>query len=422
MGDLCRFGRCSRLSLASLQSDCDGSYLVDIENVCYRVAGVDICASVALRHQPDFDPILHYIRDIASEIFGKTMFARRLTPRQLGVADYARQEVRAREKLSNDHIRAFSPVTFALHGYPAVAESDAGIVRFVDTMQELNDPVLHHKVELYTPEEAAAVRSVNEVVLAQTRAAFGRAIRPWMGPLAAIKLFRAVQEITKCSGRKSLRIFEVGPGSGYLGALLLTQGHEYWSTDIAQGFYLWQSRLMRSMSAGKFVEGAFEDDWPYRVSAPVVHVPWWHFATLYRGNPPSMDVLVCDHTLGEMHPYALRYASQMARMMLEKSSVGFVVYSSIGEPRFNTEEAVRLNFERVELTRAINGKLTLFSLPQRAVAPQILALAEQIPLFNPSGAPSRLKGQDFVPIRPEEAPLSYEFYQFLGYDVPSSGF
>jgi hypothetical protein len=361
---------------------------------------------------------LQYIRDIAFEIFGKTMFARGLTPRQLGVADYAREEARAREKLSNDHIRAFSAVTFALHGYPAVAESDAAIVRFVDTMQELNDPVLHHEVELYTPEEAAAVRSVNEAVLAQTRAAFGRAIRPWMGPLAAIKLFRAIQEIAKCSGRKRLRIFEVGPGSGYLGALLLTQGHEYWSTDIAQGFYLWQSHLMRSMSAEKFVEGAFEAEWPYGLTAPVVHVPWWHFATLNRSSPPAMDLVVCDHALGEMHPYALRYVSQIARMMLEKSALGFVVYHSIGEARFNTEEAVRLNFERVELTRSINGKVTLFSFPQRAVASNILALGEQIPLFNPTGAALRLKGRDFVPIRPEEAPLSYEFYQFLGYDVP----
>jgi hypothetical protein len=91
----------------------------------------------------------------------------------LDVAGYARQEARARETLSNDHIRAFSPVTFELHGYPAAAESDAAIVRFVDTMQELNDPIRHHERELYTPEEVEAVRRVNEVVLAYTDKAFG---------------------------------------------------------------------------------------------------------------------------------------------------------------------------------------------------------------------------------------------------------
>jgi hypothetical protein len=336
----------------------------------------------------------------------------------LDVATYALEEARARAGLSNDHIRAFSTVTFTAHGYPASAESDAAIVRFVDTMQELNDPVRHHELELYTPEEAEAVRRVNDVVLADTRSAFGRAIRPWMGPLSTMKLFRAIQAVAARMGRERLRVFEVGPGSGYLGALLLGQGHEYSSTDNAQGFYLWQSRLMRAMSHGSFVEGVLQESWPYGEAAQAVHVPWWHFVTFHRSQPPVADIVVCDHALGEMHPYALRYFAQIAQMMVAKSDVGLVAYASVGEPRFNSEEAVRLNFERVGFIRTINAKITLFSSSDQKVAKELQALGEEIPAFSPTGTKPRLKGQDFIPIRPEEAPPSYEFYRFLGYSVP----
>src|SRR5262245_7793765 len=122
----------------------------------------------------------------------------------LDVATYAAREQRARETLSNDHIRAFSPVTFTLHGYPAAAQTDAAVQRFVDTMQELNDPLRFHERERYTPDEAQIVQRVNDVVLSVTLKAFGRAIRPWMGPLATMNLFRAIQAIAGRAGVERL--------------------------------------------------------------------------------------------------------------------------------------------------------------------------------------------------------------------------
>ena len=81
---------------------------------------------------------------------------------------------------------------------------------------------------------------------------------------------------------------------------------------------------------------------------------------------------------------------------------------------------MRLNFDRVGLVRSMHGPLTLYHARERQLPPAILKLADGIPMFNPSGAPARLTGRDIVPIRQEEAPLSYELYQFLGFDVPRS--
>ena len=87
----------------------------------------------------------------------------------------------------------------------------------------------------------------------------------------------------------------------------------------------------------------------------MVHLSWWHYANLYRiGAIPDVDVVLCDHALGEMYPHAMRYNAQMAQMMLSKSPVGLVLYESIGEPRFQTEEYVRLHFERVGLNHHVN--------------------------------------------------------------------
>jgi hypothetical protein len=280
----------------------------------------------------------------------------------------------------------------------------------------LNDPLRFHEREPYTADEARLVRRVNDAVIEETRRAFGRAIRPWMGPLTTMKLFRAIQAIATVSGRSQLRVFEIGPGSGYLGALLLAAGHRYWSTDIAQGFYLWQSRLMRALSPASFAEGALGQS--YDADTNTAHMPWWDYATLYRGRAPAVDLVVCDHAFGEMHPYALRYVAQICERMLASSEVGFVVYTSVGEERFNSEEAIRLNFVRVGLDRVLKGELSLFARPERRLSAPYLSLAEQIPLYNPSGGAERLRGRDFVPIRADEAPLSYEFYGFLGYDVP----
>ena len=340
----------------------------------------------------------------------------------LTVRAYAEAEDAAKAELSADHLRAFSAATFRLHGYPDAAESDAAVIRYVDTMQEFNDPIRHHEKDQYSEDEARLVRLVCDRVVELTRARFGRPVRPWQGPLTTMKMFRAVQEVSRLSGRKELTVFEIGPGSGHLGALLVAAGHRYISSDIAQGFYLWQSLLGHALGGDAFVEGALLDQYPYAAAgaARVVHIPWWHYATLYRANAvPQADVVISDHALGEMHPYAMRYTSQLIQMMLDASPVGLLMFESIGEARFHTEDAVRSHFARVGMEEYLGGGPTRAIAFKRKLTRELTrAFKEPPPLYNPSGSSTRLKGRDIIPIRPEEAPLSYELYRFMGYDTP----
>jgi hypothetical protein len=338
----------------------------------------------------------------------------------LTLAAYNEAEARAKAALSADHVRAFAPTTFRLHGYPEAAESDAAVLRYVDTMQEFNDPLRFHEKELYTVDEAALVRNVCERVVELTRVRFGRPVRPWQGPLTTMKMFRAIQELARVSGLPKLRIFEIGPGSGHLGGLLISAGHMYYSSDIAQGFYLWQSQFCRALAGTEFVEGGLQQQYPYPGTARVVHMPWWHYATLYRASAlPAVDLVVCDHALGEMHAYAMRYTTQLAQEMLASSPLGMVVFESIGEPRFHSEEAVRLNFARVGLdTQIAEGPIKAIGTAARMQGAVAKALKSSPPPFSPSGDQRRLLGREIIPIRANEAPLSYELYRYMGYDTP----
>ena len=339
---------------------------------------------------------------------------------RLTVQAYADAEIAAKTALSADHIRAFSPATFRYHGYPDAAESDAAVIRYVDTMQEFADPLRHHEREAYSEDEARLVRQVCERVVELTRGLFGRPVRPWQGPLTTMKVFRAVQEVARVTGKRELTVFELGPGSGYLGALLVAAGHRYVSSDIAQGFYLWQSHLGRALAGDEFIEGALEPRYPYGAGRRVVHMPWWHYATLYRESAiPQADIVVSDHALGEMHAYAMRYSSQLIKMMLASSSVGLVVFESIGEPRFHSQDAVWSHFARVGLDRPLpDGPIKAIGKTARMSKQVMEIFASQPPPYNPSGSSKRLLGRDIIPIREEEAPLSYELYRFMGYDTP----
>lgn len=358
---------------------------------------------------------------------------RRESPKRLDVRTYDERERSAELLLSNDHIRAFSAKTFAFHGYPHRVDEDRAVIRYIDTMQEFAEPQRRLQTEEYSADERDLIAKITNVAAETSEREFGRRIRPWMGPLATIELFRAIQAYAKLIGKTRLRIFELGAGSGHLGALLIAAGHDYWSTDVSQGFYLWQSMYWRALAGDEFCETA-ADDAPPAADTParVVHLPWWSFSILYRTGFPECDIVIADHMLGEVDPYALRFISEAANRMLVDPA-GVVMCWSIGEPRFNTEDSVRMNFARCGLDAARTTKPFCFGRSQSSSqllkrAGRVLGLngmtrLEKIfdpapPPYNESGRTERFKGEEIIPIDWQEAPLSYELYDFLGYSAP----
>jgi hypothetical protein len=103
-------------------------------------------------------------------------------------------------------------------------------------------------------------------------------------------------------------VLEIGPGSGYVGALLLTMGYRYIAHEVTQGFYIWQSRLFDALR-GAFLDLA-PDGQPFCGPGPfrAVHIPWWHWFTPHFPYEPA--IVTANHCLTEMHPAALAFAAQ----------------------------------------------------------------------------------------------------------------
>lgn len=337
----------------------------------------------------------------------------------MDIIDYDARETAAMQRLSAEHIRAFSPVTFLQIGIPTRVDVERSLLRCMDSLHERDRTLDYHTVMEYSADEAALIETINDTVVDLCIRLFGRPVRPWMGPVVATHLFRAVDALSKVA-RRPLRVLEIGCGSGYLGALLSLAGHNYLGTDVTQAYYLWQNRLLASLNKDRFVEGAVQDGMDYVANFEVAHMPWWHFAELYRGNLPEFDVIVCDHTLGELPYLTLRYVSYLAARALTKSPIGLLLFDRPGEHAQNTQATIDHTFSTVGLKKILQTSINGWG-PDTETRLDLSAINKAIPLYTPSGSNDRLTANRFIPIRAEEAPIQYDFFDFMGYEMPLHG-
>ncbi len=240
----------------------------------------------------------------------------------LTVETYNLNEQDAVDRLPNRILEAAQPGTFNLRGYPTRASADSDVWRFVDAMHELGlKPDYEESLGGLTGAEFKLYQTVARAVSEFTEARFGRRIVP---KGALIRAFFAYRTIRQLSAPSDTTVFEIGPGSGFLGALLALSGYRYAAHEIAQGFYMAQSTLWANLFPDTFVELASDPrtlvDFEELPAGTVLHVPWWKFY-LVRPEEVSIrfDVATANHTLCEMQTTAFKYALRICR-------------HSIGEP------------------------------------------------------------------------------------------
>jgi hypothetical protein len=375
----------------------------------------------------------------------------------ISIEDYDRHERDALGSLSNRAIQAFRPATFSFVSYPDRVYSESEVIRYVDTMHETKQAIYFTSHD-FSVDEAALVKGISDDVVNLTAKRFGSPKRPWMSPLAALNLFRSISAMAQRAGRASVSVFEIGPGSGYLGALLIKTGHRYASMDNAQAFYLWQNRLYDNLASDDFVEmassemgaGDFGDN-------RAAHIPWWEYCRFHETEHPiAADIVVCDHALGELSRNALKYILRTSQKMLSRSTLGLFLFQSPGKTHISSMEAILNEFRAAGFVPVMSKRLWGFAvkeselgrfalsdyeLPSGAVIeklmrkfkrdvlhpfsgkgtrPAVLGLDVDIPYYNPSGNPKKLKAYDFLPVLQEEAARDYCFLSFIGDVIPGS--
>lgn len=249
---------------------------------------------------------------------------------------YDEKEAAAIDRLSNRVIQTFGAAHFSGVGYPTRVAQDSSLFRYMDVMQEtrFERDFLGIIGGGLTPEEHGLIREVLAITASYSRGRFGRTIVPRGALLRAVNVLRHIEH---AYGSERPCVFEIGPGSGYLGLLLQLKGYPYVGTDIAQGFYLHQSNLWEHAHGTNLTELALADpDYSFdfkgvRPFAPV-HVPWWHLPDMLLSNRhvhPS--VVTCNHAFAEMHTFALAfYVALLFKVLQGAEHTPSVIFEHLG--------------------------------------------------------------------------------------------
>jgi hypothetical protein len=342
----------------------------------------------------------------------------------ISIEHYDQMHETALEHVGNDVAWAFTPVTFGANGYPATVRREGHLIRYADPMKEhLSRNLSEHDQFLrlyslrtrFTPDEAKLITAVRERVARLCQQRFGRRVVPINSAVCAMGLFRVLSAIADCyPGRqRPLSVFEVGPGSGYLGSLLIEAGFQYAATDATQAFYLWQNRLFAAVAGDRFVEQATVPIGTRPPVGNVTHIPWWQFLTGIFDMPLTADVVVCEQALCEMHAWAMRWALQAAKHVLRNSDIKAFVFSGHGHPQ-NSVEDVERSFADAGFKRVLSERVFCY-VPIGSPVPSALSrLDKDIPLFNPGKSSELLSAPAFLKVRRAELPLDYEFRRVIG--------
>jgi hypothetical protein len=336
----------------------------------------------------------------------------------LTVEEYDRRQAAARVRATYPAIRSFAPAAFAQVNFPTQVAREEELRRYADIMYEIADREHWLNRLEWSAAEQGLILALRAEIEALTARLYGRPVQPLMCLFPPLPILRLVEAAAAHRGRR-LRIVEVGPGSGFLGAYCLLRGHRYVGTDNTQALYLWQHRLFRWLARGDLADYAFSDTPPAAIPpARAALVPWWHFAELYRHPPLKVDVLVCDAAIGEMDPFAARYLIHLAKMMLQDSDLGLFVYQNLGEERLNTRGAIQRLFEGHGYKAFACGSLHVHS-ASRSVADDLLyGLSSGPPPVDAGGnAAVLLPAAKFLKVDPDRLMESYAFFDFLRLDL-----
>jgi hypothetical protein len=220
----------------------------------------------------------------------------------LTVAAYDKAETDALLHTPNRAVQCAHPKTFIGLSYPPRIPHESAAWRYADAMHEgRTEQTFKHYIAALTSEELDLCTEVARRVGNLTESLYNRRIVPRSALLRAVNVVRHIRYVAK----PGARIFEIGAGSGYVGALLALLGYRYGCTDITQGFYLWQNHLL---SAFGNVE---EQATGIGQSGDLIHTPWWKF---YRtGVKTGASVVTCNTALCEMEQSAIGFIAAFGR-------------------------------------------------------------------------------------------------------------
>ena len=134
----------------------------------------------------------------------------------------------------------------------------------------------------FTSEEKSKFRIIQDEVGNLSEKYYKRKIKPLSNLLVQQGPYRAISMLNEAYKKKdkNISIFEIGSGHGYLGGLLSLDGYRYYSYDVTQSLYLFQSHLLEKIAKNDFIEYVDKEGFSFEKSR-VGHIPWWSFCRAF---------------------------------------------------------------------------------------------------------------------------------------------
>jgi 2-polyprenyl-3-methyl-5-hydroxy-6-metoxy-1,4-benzoquinol methylase len=166
-----------------------------------------------------------------------------------------------------------------------------------------------------------------------------------------LTLFRVINNFF---GEKKINIFELGPGSGFLTALLSTAGHKVYCLDNSQAFYIYQNNFWQEFGVNEWAR----KEERYEENHNITHIPWWLWANT-EFEMPKIDLIVANSVLNEVKDTALRYILEKTNNALDEN--GMLIFGSSGEPLVSKYENTKRTLYEYGWYLCNTNKLTVFS-------------------------------------------------------------
>jgi hypothetical protein len=335
----------------------------------------------------------------------------------LTIKDYNKAEIKALPFIPTALQSAFQPVTFEKYGYPTRIHSEKEIIKFADHNSESEVSLLYLGDASFPPAGYINRFSEDEKNLSDkirvkvSKAIYGkykRPLKPCTSLLIQFAAFRVLCAIQKQSGKSPLQIFEIGPGLGYLGALLalLDEKFIYSSFDITQSLYLWQNFLFANLiKKQNFLEKAHTLK---KKNAINIHYPWWEYLNLNPCQNSNYDIIYSNSNLGEMTRTSLKYIARKSAAMLKDSNIGAFIFFSLGNPAQNSKDDVHEALKAEGFHLLFESPFFCYALRSDSNLPAIFN-SGKIPIYNPLNKTKFFTANEMMALKREESPIDLEF-------------
>lgn len=126
-------------------------------------------------------------------------------------------------------------------------------------------------------------------------------------------------------------VYEIGPGSGFLTALLGLKGCTVLSIETVQSHYCYQSAFYEMFFVDEFYECAHDYTFGLEnnIEAKIIHLPWWKVLDFKTNALPKADLITSNHMLMECSEFAVKHYIALINYLLKEG--GIWIFEGLGQ-------------------------------------------------------------------------------------------